>query len=140
MSTNKVRRHLKTRQDSPSYKTYLNVIELATNWHRFDNLKYSTALPFTFTEHGAVMLAPVLPSQVAVQTSIIIIRAFIRLGEIFATHKELAEKLKELEIKIESHYEQIATIFQALNQLLTPPDKPKRKIGFPVEEKKIKYS
>jgi len=55
------------------------------------------------------------------------------------THKELAQKLKELKYKIETHDEQITAIFDAINQLLTPPSAPKRNIGFEVEEKKVKY-
>lgn len=61
------------------------------------------------------------------------------LREILSTHKELAHKLKELELKIESHDEQITAIFEAINQLIVQPEKPKRKIGFGVEELKYKY-
>lgn len=86
------------------------------------------------------MLASVLNSKTAIETSIFIVKAFVRLREILSTHKELAQKLKELELKIESHDEQITAIFQVINQMLTPQDKPKRKIGFSVEEKKVKYS
>lgn len=67
-------------------------------------------------------------------------RAFVKIREILSTHKELAQKLKELELKIESHDEQITAIFEAINQLLTPPEKPTRKIGFSIKEKKVKYS
>lgn len=86
------------------------------------------------------MLSSVLKSKRAVQVNIQIMRAFVKLREILATHKELAEKLKELELKIETHDEQIAAIFEAINQLLVPPDKPKTKIGFSVKEKRVKYS
>jgi phage regulator Rha-like protein len=114
--------------------------ELVTNCDRFNSLKHSTSLPFAFTEHGALMLASVLNSQRAIETSIFVVRAFIRLREILAAHKELAEKLKELELKLETHDEQITAILEAINQLLTPPEKPKRKIGFSVGEKRIKYA
>ena len=57
-------------------------------------------------------------------------RAFVRLREMLAAHKELAVKLEQLENRIESHDEQIVAIFEAIRQLMTPPDKPKRKIGF----------
>jgi phage regulator Rha-like protein len=114
--------------------------ELVTNWHRFDSLKHSTSLPFAFTEYGAVMLATVLNSNRAVESSILVVKAFIRLREIVSTYKELAEKLKELELKLETHDEQITAIFEAINQLLAPPETPKKKIGFTVEEKRIKYS
>ena len=90
--------------------------------------------PFVFTEQGVAMLSSVLRSERAVQVNIAIMRAFVKLREIISTHKELAQKLKELEYKIESHDEQITAIFDAINQLLTPPPGPARKIGFEVKE------
>lgn len=97
-------------------------------------------LPFAFTEHGAIMLASVLNSPRAVEASVYVVRAFVRLREILSTHKELAEKLKELESKFEGHDGQIREIIEAINQLLIPPEKPKRQIGFQVKEPKQKYS
>ncbi len=96
-------------------------------------------LPFAFTEQGIAMLSSVLKSQSAVQVNIQIMRAFVKLREILFTHKELAQKLKELELKFESHDEQIMAIFEAINQLITPPEKPKPQIGFRVKEPKSKY-
>lgn len=113
--------------------------ELVANCDHLKNLKYSSSLPKAFTEHGAIMLASVLNSQRAVEASIYVVRAFIRLREILITHKELAIKLRELELKLETHDEQIAVILEAINQLLAPPESPKKRIGFTVEEKKIKY-
>jgi len=80
-----------------------------------------------------------LRSERAVQVNIAIMRAFVKLREILSTHKELAQKLKELEYKIETHDEQITAIFEAINQLLAPPPAPKRKVGFEVKEKKVRY-
>lgn len=114
-------------------------IELVTNWHRFNSLKHSTVLPFAFTEYGALMLASVLNSPRAIEAGIYVVQAFVKLREILSTHKELAQKLKELEYKIETHDEQITAIFEAINQLLTPPPVTKRKIGFEVREKGVKY-
>ena len=108
--------------------------EVVTNCNHLKNLKYSPNLPYAFTEHGAVMLATVLNSSRAVEISIFVVRAFIKLREILSTHKELAQKLKELELKIDSHDRHIQTIFEVINQLLTPPEKPKKKIGFTIEE------
>lgn len=85
--------------------------ELVANCDRFNSLKHSTVNPIVFTEHGAVMLASVLNSKTAIETSIFVVKAFVRLREILSTHKELAQKLKELELKIESHDEQITAIF-----------------------------
>lgn len=115
-------------------------IELVTDWHRFNSLKHSTVLPFAFTEYGALMLASVLNSPRAIEAGIYVVRAFVKLREILSTHKELAQKLKELEYKIETHNEQITAIFEAINQLLAPPPAPKRKIGFEVKEKGVKYA
>jgi hypothetical protein len=97
-------------------------------------------LPFAFTEHGAIMLASVLNSERAVEASVYVIRAFVRLREVLSSNKDLAQKLKELESKIEGHGEQIRDIIEAINQLLLPPEKPKRQIGFRVKEPKQKYS
>lgn len=96
-------------------------------------------LPFAFTEHGALMLASVLNSPAAVKISILVVRAFVRLREILAANKELAQKLKELELKTETHGEQITAIFDAINQLLTPPPATKKKMGFRVKENKVLY-
>jgi hypothetical protein len=86
------------------------------------------------------MLASVLNSQRAIEAGIYVVRAFVKLKEILSTHKELAQKLKELEYKIETHDEQITAIFEAINQLLAPPPAIKRKIGFEVKEKGVKYA
>jgi hypothetical protein len=74
--------------------------EVVANCDHLENLKYSPSLPHAFTEHGALMLASVLNSPKAVETSIYIVRAFIRIREILATHKDLAQKLVDLERKI----------------------------------------
>jgi len=97
-------------------------------------------LPYAFTEQGVAMLSSVLRSERAVQVNIQIMRTFVKLREIISTHKELAGKLKELELKIESHDENITAIFEAINQLLIPEEKPKRKIGFDVKEKTYPYN
>lgn len=104
--------------------------ELVTICHRFKTMKHSSTLPYAFTEHGVAMLASVLKSEKAVKISIVIIKAFVRLRRFLATHKELAHKLSELERKIAKHDEDIQAIFYAIKQLMTPPEKPKRKIGF----------
>ena len=96
-------------------------------------------LPYAFTEQGVAMLSSVLRSERAVQVNIQIMRAFVKLREIISTHKELAQKLKELELKIETHDENIAAIFEAINQLLAHEEKPKRKVGFEVKEKPYSY-
>jgi hypothetical protein len=104
--------------------------EVVTVCDHLKKLKYSPTLPFAFTEHGAVMLASVLNSAIAVQASIVVVRAFIRLREILATHKELAGKLAELESRVEGHDEEITAIFEAIRQLMEPSDKAGKSIGF----------
>ena len=104
--------------------------ELVTICHRFKTMKHSSAMPYAFTEHGVAMLASVLKSERAVKISINIIKAFVKLREILSTHKELAHKLKHLERKFEKHDEDIHVIFEAIRQLMDPPEKKKKKIGF----------
>ena len=105
--------------------------ELVTICHRFKTMKHSSSLPYAFTEHGVVMLASVLNSEIAIKISIIIIRTFVKLREIFAIHKELAYKLAELESKTEKHNKDIQAIFEAIRKLMAPvPVKPKPQIGF----------
>ncbi len=88
------------------------------------------ANPYAFTEQGVAMLSSVLRSKRSVQVNIAIMRAFIKLREILSTHKELSYKLNELGRKIEKHDSQIQGIFEAIRQLMTVPEKPKREIGF----------
>jgi len=97
-------------------------------------------LPWVFTEHGALMLASVLNSAIAVQASVRVVRAFVRLREMVAANAQLAAKLKELERRFDSHDEAIANLFAALKQLLEPTDAPKRReIGFHVREEGVRY-
>jgi len=96
-------------------------------------------LPFAFTEHGVIMPAAVLNSEIAVEASVFVVRAFIRLREIFTEHKELEQKMKKLELSIDIHDEQIKELIDAINQLLAPPETPKKKMGFEVREKRILY-
>jgi len=86
-------------------------------------------LPYAFTEHGTIMVAMVLNSSRAVEMSVHVVRAFVRLREMLATHKELAQKLAELELKLEGHDQAIHNLFETIRQLINPPD-PKPRIGF----------
>ncbi len=82
------------------------------------------------------MLSSILRSKRAIEVNIAIMRAFVRLREMFATHKELAGKLEDLERQWKDHDEQIQAIFEAIRQLMTSPDKKgKKRIGFTVKEK-----
>ena len=97
-------------------------------------------LPIAFTEHGAIMLASVLNSEIAVQASVRVVRAFVRLREMVAANAQLASKLAELERRLDSHDEAIVDFFATLKRLLEPPEPPKkREIGFHVREKAAHY-
>ncbi|MDO8446972.1 MAG: hypothetical protein Q7T53_12900 [Deltaproteobacteria bacterium] len=92
-------------------------------------------MPYAFTEHGAIMAASILNSKRAIYASIYVVRAFVKLREIFSTHKELAHKLPEHERKIEKHDGEIKVIFDAIRGLMTPLEAKKKKIwflGFPL--------
>ena len=90
-------------------------------------------LPYAFTEQGVAMLSSVLRSERAVQVNIAIMRVFVRLKEMIATHKELAHKLTLLEKRMGEKDEEIQTVFQLIRKLMAPssvPAKPKGRIGF----------
>ena len=96
-------------------------------------------LPYAFTEQGVAMLSSVLNSKRAIDVNIAIMRAFVQLRKMIASNNKLARKLAELEQHLESHDEQIQAIFEAIRQLMTPPAKPRKKIGFAVKEKRATY-
>ena len=106
----------------------------------FDNLKSQIvtsswgglrrATPYAFTEQGIAMLSSVLKSERAIDVNILIMRAFVKMRQILSTHKELADKLNELENKYEKHDKNIKAIIDAIRQLMSPPEKPAKKIGF----------
>jgi len=88
--------------------------------------------PYAFTEQGVAMLSSILNSERAIDVNIAIMRAFVHLREILASHKDLAEKLEELQLKLGEHDEKFELIFEAIRQLMAPPPEPekKRRIGF----------
>jgi phage regulator Rha-like protein len=86
--------------------------------------------PHAFTEHGAIMAATVLNSKRAVQMSVFVVRAFVRLREMLATNRQLAAKLSELERHVDSHDTTIYDLIAAIKQLMVPQPTPRRKIGF----------
>jgi hypothetical protein len=113
--------------------------ELVTNCDRFKTLKHSSVLPKAFTEQGVAMLSSVLNSDRAVEVNIAIMKAFVHLRRMVSSHADLARRITELEERMEDHDEQIKAIFEAMRQLMTPPDRPKKKIGFEVKEPKAMY-
>ena len=95
--------------------------------------------PYAFTEQGVAMLSSVLNSERAVKVNIAIMRAFVKLRETLDTNRELARKFAELERRVGKHDEEIAAILEAIRQLMTAPEKPRREIGFHVREKAARY-
>lgn len=90
--------------------------------------------PYAFTEQGVAMLSGILNSRRAIQVNIVVMRAFVKLRRFLATHRELADKLNELEHKVNRHDKDILVIFEAIRQLMAPPpEKPRRVIGFKQE-------
>jgi hypothetical protein len=88
------------------------------------------ALPYAFTEQGVAMLSSVLRSKRAVQVNVAIMRAFVSLRRLLATNETLARKLAELERQLEGHDDAIISLFDAIRELMSPPAKPRREIGF----------
>jgi hypothetical protein len=109
-------------------------------WEEYENLRSQFATssndsshggrrhaPLVFTEHGALMAASVLKSKRAVEVSIYVVRAFVQLRQMLATHEDLKRKIEAMEAKYD---EQFQVVFEAIRQLLETDAKPKRKIGF----------
>lgn len=97
-------------------------------------------LPWVFTEHGAIMLASVLNSEVAVEASVRVVRAFVFLREQLLANRELARKFAELEKRMDAQDESIAALFEAIRRLLEPPtDAEKKEIGFHIRENAPPY-
>jgi len=113
----------------------------------FDNLKSQIvtsswgglrrAVPYAFTEQGVAMLSSILRSKRAVRVNIEIMRAFVRLRQMLAGNAELRKRLEELEMKYDSQFK---VVFDALRELMTPPEPPRRRIGFQVKERKSRYT
>ncbi len=120
-----------TKEEYAVLRSQFATLEKGRGRHR----KY---LPLAFTEQGVAMMSSVLNSERAILVNVEIMRTFVRLREILATHKDLARKLEELEKKYD---EQFAVVFDAIRELMKPPEPPpKRRIGFGVEERRARYS
>lgn len=111
-------------------------IKALVSQHVIPHEKYlGGSLPYAFTEQGVAMLSSVLRSERALQVNIEIMRAFVKLRELLSTHKDLVHKLDELEKKYDV---QFRVVFEAIRQLMQPPEIPKREIGFKVSGKQGK--
>jgi phage regulator Rha-like protein len=129
-------------EEQASLRSQIATLKTGRGQHR----KYA---PFAFTEHGAIMAATVLNSPRAVQVSLYVVRAFVRLREAAAVHQDLAKQLADLQDKTEllaaqqdsfsqNTRAQLKQVFDALRQLMVPPDPPKRPIGFVTPKEKPK--
>jgi ORF6N domain-containing protein len=103
---------------------------------RGENIKYR---PYAFTEQGVAMLSSVLKSERAVKVNIAIMRAFVKLGKTLETNRELAREFSALEKPVGKHDDEISAIIDAIRQLMAPPEKPRREIGFQVRERAPRY-
>ena len=101
--------------------------EVVANCDHLSKLKFSPTLPLVFTEHGALMAANVLNSKRAVQASVQVVRAFIKLRQMLISNAELAGRLSELERKYDSQFK---VVFVAIRQLMMPPERERKQIGF----------
>lgn len=115
--------------------------EVIANCDHLSRMKFSKALPYAFSEHGAIQAANMLASPGAVEMGIYVVRAFVRMRQLLALHADLARRLEELEQRTEglaqSHdtfsrntRAQLRQLIDAVNQLMRPPDPPRRPIGF----------
>ena len=121
-----------TRGEYESLRSQIVILKAGRGAHR----KY---LPYVFTEHGAVMAASVLNSPKAVEMSVEVVRAFVRLRQLLAANRQLAARVDDLERKMNqsnaAHSKNIGTLFDAVRNLMTAPEKPKRQIGFQTKGK-----
>ena len=128
-------------QDFMFQLTVAEKAEVVANCDHLQKLKFSKALPFVFTEYGAVALANVLASAQAVEMGIYVVRAFVQLRQAASLHADLAKRLTQLELTTErlemSHdtfsrntRAQLRQVMDALKELMEPPQSPKRPIGF----------
>src|SRR6267142_1027449 len=104
--------------------------QVVANCDHLKKLKFSRTRPYAFTEHGAIMAANILNSDRAVEASVQVVRAFVRLRHLVSTHKEIAAQLAKLESHLAHHDEEIEVIFEAIRGLMTPPLKTGKQIGF----------
>ena len=93
-------------------------------------------LPYAFTEHGAIMAATVLNSKRAIEMSIFVVRAFVRMREALVANQQIAAKLTELESRLESHDADIQKLVEAIRQLMAPPARNRKRIGFEAQANK----
>jgi hypothetical protein len=110
--------------------------ELVAKCDRLAALKHSSSAPYAFTEHGTVMLASVLKSRRAVEVSVFVVRAFIRMRRMLTDQRRFALKLAEMESTLATHDKNFQLVFAAIKQLMQPPEPKKKRIGFITDDDK----
>jgi phage regulator Rha-like protein len=118
-----------TEEEATRLRSQIVTLKSGRGQHR----KY---FPYAFTEQGVAMLSSVLRSRRAVQVNIAIMRAFVRMRQMLASNAELARRLEELEKRYDAKFK---VVFQAIRELMEPPEKARRSIGFRVEEGRPVY-
>jgi hypothetical protein len=127
---------ISSRQPAENKKIATNRSQFVTGSFKHRETK---SRPYAFAEQGVAMLSSVLKSARAVKVNIAIMRAFVRLREALETNRALARQFTELEKGVGKHDEEISAILDAIRQLMAPPQKPPREIGFHVREKAARY-
>jgi hypothetical protein len=113
---------------------------VVANCDHLTKLKFSKALPHAFTEHGAIMAANVLNSHQAIEMSVFIVRAFVKMREQLMATATLAKRLAEVEKLLLVHDTALQDLYLKISPLLLPPEEPeKKRIGFDVRESRTKY-
>lgn len=115
--------------------TDIEKAELVANCDRFKNMKHSTVLPYVFTEHGAVMLANVLNSDTAIEASVQVVKTFIKMRAMLSQNADLSRRLARVDQRVSKHDEDIRNLIDAIHQLMAPPKKSVRQIGFKVGDR-----
>jgi len=123
------------------------MFQLTASEHKILRLQFATSssahggrrfLPYAFTEHGAIMAATVLNSPQAVEMSVFVVRAFVKLREMLASNRKLAVKIDELDQRLEGHDAAIQELMEAIKELMAPEQPSGRKIGFELPSGKKK--
>lgn len=119
-----------TKEEAADLKSQIVTGSLRSQFATLKRGQHRKYLPYVFTEHGAIMAANVLNSKQAVEMSVFVVRAFVKLREVLVSHKELAAKIDELDRKVGTHDKAIASIIAAIRQLTAPTARKARAIGF----------
>ena len=101
--------------------------QIATSSQKHGGRRYP---PYAFTEHGAIMAATVLNSKRAIEMSVFVVRAFVRMREMLLKNRQLAAKINELDRRLETHDTAIQDLIDAIKELMAPEESSRRKIGF----------